>query len=79
MRPQIQQVIQKLEHLSPRRLAEVDDFIDFIRHRDEHAQEEKEPTKEEILAGIAQGYKEAQLILAGKLKSKSLDQFLNEL
>ncbi|TGK06319.1 hypothetical protein EHO60_14840 [Leptospira fletcheri] len=41
--------------------------------------QEQEPTKEEILAGIAEGYKEAQLILAGKLESKSLTQFLNEL
>ncbi|WP_061250018.1 hypothetical protein [Leptospira alstonii] len=35
MQPQIQQVVQKLEHLSPLRLAEVDDFIDFIQQRDQ--------------------------------------------
>lgn len=35
MIPQIQQVVQKLEQLSPGRLAEVVDFIDFIRQREQ--------------------------------------------
>lgn len=34
MEPQIQHVLQKLEHLSQERLAEVEDFIDFLRQRD---------------------------------------------
>lgn len=35
MIPQIKQVIQKLEQLPPGRLAEVVDFIDFIRQREQ--------------------------------------------
>lgn len=34
MQPQVQQMLQKLEHLSPERLAEVEDFIDFLQQRD---------------------------------------------
>lgn len=34
MQPQLEQVVEKLEHLSPDCLAEVDNFIDFIRQRD---------------------------------------------
>jgi hypothetical protein len=30
---QVRQVIQKLEHLSPEKLAEVEDFIDFLRQK----------------------------------------------
>ncbi|EMY22840.1 hypothetical protein LEP1GSC115_4844 [Leptospira interrogans serovar Australis str. 200703203] len=40
---------------------------------------QKEPTKEEILEGIKQGFKEANLIREGKLKAKSMDQLLDEL
>ena len=32
--PQLEQVMEKLEHLSPDRLAEVEDFIDFLQQRD---------------------------------------------
>lgn len=35
MTPQIEQVREKLEHLAPERLAEVEDFIDFLRERDQ--------------------------------------------
>lgn len=35
MQPQIEQMLEKLERLSPDRLAEVDDFIDFLRERDQ--------------------------------------------
>ena len=34
MRPQTQQIAHKLEDLSPERLTEVEDFIDFLRARD---------------------------------------------
>lgn len=34
MQPQVQHVIEKLEHLSTERLAEVEDFIDFVQQRD---------------------------------------------
>lgn len=36
MQPEpIQQVLQKLQSLSPQRIAEVEDFIDFLKLRDE--------------------------------------------
>ncbi len=35
MQPQVKQMIEKLKHLSPARLAEVADFIDFIQQRDQ--------------------------------------------
>ena len=38
-----------------------------------------EPTKEEIITGIQQGMKEAQLHLKGKLKLKPAHQLLKEL
>lgn len=38
-----------------------------------------EPTKEEIISGIQQGMKEAQLYLSGKLKLKTATQLLKEL
>lgn len=34
MQPQVQHMLEKLEHLSPDRLAEVEDFIDFLQQRD---------------------------------------------
>lgn len=36
MQPQVEQVLEKLEHLSPERLAEVEDFIDFLNQRDQN-------------------------------------------
>lgn len=38
-----------------------------------------EPTKEEIISGIKQGMKEAQLYLKGRLKLKTGNQLLKEL
>jgi len=35
MQPQVQQLLKKLEHLSPDRLIEVEDFIDFLQQRDQ--------------------------------------------
>lgn len=35
MTPQLKQVQQKLGQLPPERLAEVEDFIDFLRERDQ--------------------------------------------
>lgn len=34
MQVHVEQVIKKLEHLSQQRIAEVDDFIDFLRQKD---------------------------------------------
>ncbi|MBU0499266.1 MAG: toxin-antitoxin system, antitoxin component, Xre family protein [Gammaproteobacteria bacterium] len=41
MQAQVQLMVEKLEHLSPERLAEVADFIDFLqqRDRDRHLQQ----------------------------------------
>lgn len=35
MLPQTQQIARKLENLSPERLLEVEDFIDFLRQREQ--------------------------------------------
>mgnify|MGYP001062172525 CR=1 FL=1 len=35
MQAQVQHMLEKLEHLSPERLAEVEDFIDFLSQRDQ--------------------------------------------
>ncbi len=35
MQPQVQQMLEKLERLSPERLAEIEDFIDFLNQRDQ--------------------------------------------
>lgn len=34
MQTQIENMIKKLDHISPERLDEINDFIDFIRSRD---------------------------------------------
>ncbi|MCF6264583.1 MAG: hypothetical protein L3J24_13490 [Xanthomonadales bacterium] len=38
MQVQVEQMVNKLEHLSPNRLAEVADFIDFLQQRDQDQQ-----------------------------------------
>lgn len=35
MQPQVEHMLEKLEHLTPDRLAEVEDFIDFLHQRDQ--------------------------------------------
>ena len=35
MQPQVEHMLEKLEHLSPERLVEVEDFIDFLNERDQ--------------------------------------------
>ena len=35
MTPQLEQIREKLKYLGPERLAEVEDFIDFLRERDQ--------------------------------------------
>lgn len=35
MSPQLHHVVEKLAHLSPERLSEVEDFIDFLQLRDQ--------------------------------------------
>ena len=36
MQTQVENMIKKLDQISPERLAEIDDFIDFIRLRDQN-------------------------------------------
>jgi len=43
------------------------------------AQEEKEPSKQEILQGIRGAAEEVKLAKQGKVKLKSFESFLNEL
>jgi hypothetical protein len=43
------------------------------------AQEEKEPSKQEILQGIREAAEEVKLAKQGKVKLKSFESFLNEL
>lgn len=35
MQPQVEHMLEKLEHLSSDRLAEVEDFIDFLQQKDQ--------------------------------------------
>ena len=35
MQEEVTEVVEKLRHLSPERIMEVQDFIDFLRQRDE--------------------------------------------
>lgn len=42
MLPQLEQLVEKLEHLSPERLAEVEDFIDFLQQRDQEKRVRRE-------------------------------------
>jgi len=50
---QVEQVIKKLEHLSPERVHEVEDFIDFLNQKDQDqlvkaAQMTAEPSFQEV-------------------------------
>ena len=38
MQPQLEQIQEKLAYLAPDRLAEVEDFIDFLQQRDQDKQ-----------------------------------------
>ena len=49
------------------------------KYRDLEALEQEEPTKEEIVSNLKKGFEEMALIKKGKLKTTSLNDFLNEL
>ena len=49
--------------------------IDFIKK----IEEDKEPTKEQILVGIKQAVKEMNLVKDGKLKARDARDLINEL
>lgn len=38
MQTKVENMVKKLDHMSPERLKEIDDFIDFIRLRDRDSQ-----------------------------------------
>jgi hypothetical protein len=42
MQTQVKYIVEKLVHMSPDRLAEINDFIDFIRLRDQDIQLHKQ-------------------------------------
>ncbi|TQE70265.1 hypothetical protein [Leptospira noguchii] len=60
-------------------LLEILKGLSFVKFKILTEPKEKDPNKEEILADIKQGFKEAKLIRAGKLKAKSMEQLLDEL
>ncbi len=45
MQAQVEQMVEKLEHLSPNRLSEVADFIDFLQQRDQDEQLKQDYTQ----------------------------------
>jgi len=59
--------------------------FDFVQVRpadeidDEEADDEPELTKEQLLADVAEALEEVKLYKQGKLKLRSLDEFLNEI
>jgi hypothetical protein len=55
-------------------------FMELIENLGlEQAEEENVDTREEVMAGIEQGFKEAKLIQEGKMKGTPLKDFLDEL
>ena len=65
--------------LSPEESEKLQDYIIQSRNEWEREIVETEPTKEEILAGIRQGFIEAKLIMERKLKGQPIQDILNEL
>ena len=56
-------------------------FVELAKnlHYVKKIETDDEPTKEEILDNIKRGFEELKLIKKGKLKTTSLNDFLNEL
>ncbi len=56
-------------------------FVELAKnlHYVKKIETDDEPTKEEILNNIKRGFEELKLIKKGKLKTTSLNDFLNEL
>ncbi len=65
--------------LSPEEGEKLQDYITQSRNEWTKDTEEHDPTKEEILAGIRQGFEEAKLIMEGTLKGQPIQDLLNEL
>ena len=60
---------------------EYDHFIELAKnlHYVKKVETDDEPTKEEIINNLKEGFREMQLIKKGKLKATPLKDFLNEL
>jgi hypothetical protein len=56
-------------------------FVELTRnlHYVKKIELDDEPTKNEIVSNLKRGFEEMRLIKKGKLKTTSLDDFLNEL
>ena len=56
-------------------------FIELAKnlHYVKKIKTDEEPTKEEIVRNLKRGFEEMRLIKKGKLKTTSLNDFLNEL
>lgn len=56
-------------------------FVELAKnlHYVKKIETDDEPTKEEIIKNIKKGFEEMQLIKKGKLKTSSLNDFLDEL
>jgi len=60
---------------------EYNHFVQLAKnlHYVKRIETDEEPTKEEIISNLKRGFKEMQLIKKGKLKTTSIEDFLNEL
>ena len=60
---------------------EYNHFVKLVKnlHYVKKIETDDEPTTEEILNNLKKGFEEMQLIKKGKLKTTSLNDFLNEL
>lgn len=60
---------------------EYNHFVELAKnlHYVKKIETDDEPTKDVILTNLKKGFKEMQLIKDGKLKTTSLNDFLNEL
>lgn len=56
-------------------------FVELAKnlHYVKKIETDEEPTKEDIINNLKKGFEEMQLIKKGKLKTTSLNDFLNEL
>lgn len=60
---------------------EYNHFLELAKnlHYVKKIETDEEPTKQEIVENLKQGFEELKLIKKGKLKTTSIDDFLNEL
>lgn len=60
---------------------EYNHFLELAKnlHYVKKIETDEEPTKQEIVENLKQGFEELKLIKRGKLKTTSIEDFLNEL